>query len=47
MVEQRPKGFGDHPETYHSDVIFLIGIDAATAMEVFDPRPGVDTRLAG
>lgn len=42
VVRQRPPGFGDHPETYHSDVIFLIGIDPSTAMEVFDPRPGVD-----
>ena len=25
-----------------SDAIFLMGIDSATAMEVFDPRPGVD-----
>jgi uncharacterized protein (DUF1697 family) len=42
IVDGRPKGFGDHPETYHSDAIFLIGIDAATAMPAFDPRPGVD-----
>ena len=39
---KRPKGFGDHPETYHSDAVFLMGIDAPTAMKVFDPRPGVD-----
>jgi uncharacterized protein (DUF1697 family) len=42
VVNGKPKGFGDHPETYHSDAIFLIGIDAATAMEVFDPHPEVD-----
>ena len=42
VVRKRPKGFGDHPETYHSDAVFLIGIDAPTAMLVFDPRPGVD-----
>jgi uncharacterized protein (DUF1697 family) len=42
VVRKRPKGFGDHPETYNSDAIFLIGIDARTAMQVFDPRPGVD-----
>src|SRR5215212_7384286 len=42
VVRKRPKGFGDEPETYHSDAIFLMGIDAKTAMEVFDPRPGVD-----
>ena len=42
VVRKRPKGFGDHPETYHSDAVFLMGIDARTAMKVFDPRPGVD-----
>ena len=42
VVRKRPKGFGDHPETYHSDAIFLMGIDPPTAMKVFDPRPGVD-----
>lgn len=47
VVRDRPPGFGAHPETYHSDVIFLIGIDAATAMQVFDPRPGVDAVWPG
>ena len=42
VVRKRPKGFGDHPDTYNSDAVFLIGIDAPTAMKVFDPRPGVD-----
>ena len=42
VVQNRPKGFGDRPDTYHSDAVFLMGIDAATVMRVFDPRPGVD-----
>ena len=42
IVRDRPKGFGDDPDTYHSDAIFLMGIDTPTAMQVFDPRPGVD-----
>jgi uncharacterized protein (DUF1697 family) len=42
VVDRKPKGFGDHADSYHSDAIFLIGIDAATAMEVFDPHPEVD-----
>ena len=42
IVERRPKGFGDQPGTYHSDAVFLMGIDAASVMPVFDPRPGVD-----
>jgi len=42
IVDERPEGFGDNPEKYHSDVIFLIGLDAAQAMPVFNPREGVD-----
>ncbi len=42
VVDNRPEGFGDQPDTYHSDAIFLIGMDAAQAMPVFDPREGVD-----
>jgi uncharacterized protein (DUF1697 family) len=42
VVEGKPKGFGEQPDRYHSDAIFLIGIDATAAMEVFDPREGVD-----
>jgi uncharacterized protein (DUF1697 family) len=42
MIDRRPKGFGDEPDTYLCDAVFLMGIDAAAAMQVFDPRPGVD-----
>jgi uncharacterized protein (DUF1697 family) len=42
VVERKPKGFGEEPDRYHSDAIFLIGIDEAEAMAVFDPRDGVD-----
>jgi uncharacterized protein (DUF1697 family) len=42
VLRDRPKGFGDRPDTYNSDAVFLMGIDARTAMKVFDPRPGVD-----
>jgi uncharacterized protein (DUF1697 family) len=42
VIARRPKGFGDKPETYHSDAIFLIGIDAADAMRAFSPTDGVD-----
>jgi len=42
VLDDKPEGFGEQPGTYHSDAIFLIGIDAATAMEVFDPHPEVD-----
>jgi uncharacterized protein (DUF1697 family) len=42
VFAKKPKGFGEHPEKYHSDAIFLIGVDAAEAMAVFNPREGVD-----
>jgi uncharacterized protein (DUF1697 family) len=35
-------GFREQPDRYHSDAIFLMGIESARAMEAFDPRPGVD-----
>ncbi|HYD35171.1 MAG TPA: DUF1697 domain-containing protein [Vitreimonas sp.] len=42
VIEHKPKGFGEQPDKYHSDVIFLMEIEAAQAMSVFDPREGVD-----
>jgi uncharacterized protein (DUF1697 family) len=42
IVDGKPDGFGEHPGMYHSDAIFLMGIDADAAMQAFDPRPDVD-----
>lgn len=42
IIDNKPQGFGDQPDTYHSDAIFLMGVDAADAMKVFKPREGVD-----
>ena len=42
IIDNKPKGFGVQPMKYHSDAIFLMGIDSAQAMQVFDPREGVD-----
>ncbi len=42
IVHNKPVGFGEQPEKYHSDVIFLIGVDSAQAMTAFSPREGVD-----
>lgn len=42
VINKKPKGFGDEPDKYYSDAIFLIDIDAAEAMKVFAPREGVD-----
>jgi uncharacterized protein (DUF1697 family) len=47
VVRKRPKGFGDEPDTYHCDAVFLMGIDAPSAMKVFNPRPGVDAVWPG
>jgi uncharacterized protein (DUF1697 family) len=46
-IDQRPKGFGDQPDTYHSDAIFLMGVDAAEAMPAFSPKEGVDVVWPG
>ena len=47
VIEARPTGFGDKPDTYHSDAIFLMDIPLADAMSSFDPRPGVDNVWPG
>ena len=47
IIDDKPKGFGEQPENYHSDAIFLIGIDPAQAMSAFNPREGVDQVWAG
>ncbi len=47
VVANRPKGFGDQPGKYHSDAIFLMDVTAADAMEVFDPREGIDAVWPG
>lgn len=47
VVDDRPAGFGDQPDRYHSDVIFLMGISPDEAMRVLNPREGVDTIWPG
>ncbi|MEL7562796.1 DUF1697 domain-containing protein [Dehalogenimonas sp. 4OHTPN] len=42
IVDNKPGGFGEQPEKYHSDVLFLMGIDSASVMPLFNPREGVD-----
>ena len=42
VIDNKPAGFGEQPEKYYSDAIFLMGIDTAQALAVFDPREGVD-----
>jgi uncharacterized protein (DUF1697 family) len=47
VIDKKPKGFGEQREKYHSDVIFLMGIDSAQAMFVFHPKEGVDKVWTG
>lgn len=47
VIDNKPKGFGEHAEKYHSDVIFLMDIDVPQAMSVFSPREGIDTIWPG
>ena len=47
VVDHKPKGFGEQPEQYHSDVIFMMDINVTQAMSAFDPREGVDTIWPG
>lgn len=42
VIDKKPEGFGEQPEKYHSDAIFLMDIDSEQALSVFDPREGVD-----
>jgi len=42
VIDNKPKGFGEQPEKYHSDTIFLMGIDSASVIPLFNPREGVD-----
>lgn len=47
IVKNKPKGFGEKPDTYHSDVIFLMEGTATKAMAAFSPKEGVDTVWPG
>jgi uncharacterized protein (DUF1697 family) len=42
VIDHKPTGFGEQPDKFHSDAIFLIDMDSAEAMSAFDPREGVD-----
>ncbi len=47
IVENKPRGFGEQPDKYHSDVIFLMGIQAEKTISLFSPREGVDKVWSG
>src|SRR3989344_1795113 len=47
IIDNKPPRFGEQPDKFHSDVIFLISISAKKAISVFSPREGVDTIWPG
>jgi uncharacterized protein (DUF1697 family) len=47
VIDYKPKGFGEEPEKYYCDAIFLMGINADEAISVFDVREGVDKNWPG
>lgn len=47
VIDTKPEGFGDSPDKFHSDVIFLMNLKPAEAMTSFRPREGVDTIWQG
>ena len=47
VVDNKPKGFGEQPDKYNSDAIFLMNLDTADAMTAFSPREDVDTLWSG
>jgi uncharacterized protein (DUF1697 family) len=47
IVAEKPKDFGERPEEYQCDVLFLIDISEEEALKVFNPRDGVDTIWRG
>jgi uncharacterized protein (DUF1697 family) len=48
VVDAAPDGFGENPDTYHSDVIFLKApLSAPRALRVVELREGVDTAWSG
>ncbi len=47
IIKNKPRGFGDDPKKYYSDVIFLMGITVRQTMPIFSPKEGVDTIWPG
>jgi uncharacterized protein (DUF1697 family) len=47
VINNKPKGFGEQPEKYYSDAIFLMDIALSDAMSVFNPKEGIDSVWPG
>ena len=46
-ITSAPENFGKQPELFHSDIIFLMGVEAEEASAAFTPKEGVDTIWLG
>ena len=47
VVSRAPKGYGQHPDKYRYDVMYMIGKPAAEAMDQIELHPEVDQAWAG
>jgi len=47
VIDNKPKNFGEQPDTFHSDAIFFIDLGSDIALLVFSPREGIDKILPG
>lgn len=47
IVKNAPKGFGQSPQTYHLDVLFVIGVDAQDVYDACELNPDVDAMWLG
>jgi len=47
VITNKPKGFGEKPDMYHSDAIFLMGASVDEALQVFSLKEGIDAIWPG
>lgn len=47
IIKKAPKNFGQEPDKYYSDVVFLMNIKSQDAIKEFDPHPEVDKVWGG
>lgn len=47
VITNAPKGFGDEPDIYHYDVVFIIRFDEKEAFDAFECNPEVDVAWRG
>jgi uncharacterized protein (DUF1697 family) len=47
IVNKAPKSFGKHPDTYYSDVLFVIGSTSSEVISQIETHPDVDAAWEG